>query len=762
MKSIYFQLICGICLLFAGITTGQIPNGSWRDHLPYTKAMKLAEVENSIFCSTDGGLFSINKNDNSIRKYSKVTGLSDVEISAIKYSENTKTLVIAYINGNIDLVKNDSIINVPDIKRKLITGDKKISNIIFIDNAAYLSTGFGIVVLDISRKEIKETYQFGESGAKISVNDVTFDGSNLFAATDQGIYKANINSQNLVDYNYWSRISNVPIVDYKYSFVTYFGNQLLACYKNPATNNNEIIVIGENSWEKWEYGDNYCIWIYEHNDHLIVVAAYKVKVYDQQFNMLSQVGIAWASHALYDKDNIMWIADYGEGLLKWESGEFERIAPNGPAYKDVGSIVFESGRIWVGGGNEATQWADKGAYSFIDERWESYNKINFPELTGFRNIDRIAIDPSNPEHVFGGSYGYGIVEFKNGEIKDIYDEQDGILKPVEGYGHGYIRVMGMDYDEDNDLWFCVDIVENPVYVIRSDGEWENLKFKSDIFGINTRLTGILATSFNQIWLLVKNDGIFVFRENSNGTVSERFFTVKNQDSELIERVFSIAEDLDGNIWVGTNKGPVVYYNPVNIFEEQSIIGYQIKIPRNDGTIYADLLLENETINTIAVDGANRKWFGTENSGVFLMSEDGKEEIHNFNQDNSPLFSNKVVSIAINHNSGEVFFGTDKGILSFMGQAVAGNEDFNDVYVYPNPVREDYEGDITITGLVTDANVKITDVSGNIVYETTALGGQAIWDGRNFSGKRVHTGVYLVFCTNEDGSKTHVTKLLFIH
>ena len=253
----------------------------------------------------------------------------------------------------------------------------------------------------------------------------------------------------------------------------------------------------------------------------------------------------------------------------------------------------------------------------------------------------------------------------------------------------------MDYDRNNDLWLCVDITENPVYVIRSDGEWENLEFSNDIFGIDNRLTGIMATSTGQVWLLVKNDGIFVFKENRNGTLSERFFTVKNQDSELIERVFSIAEDLDGNIWVGTNKGPVVYYNSVGIFEEQTVLGYQIQIPRNDGTNFADLLLENEIINTIAIDGANRKWFGTESSGVFLMSEDGKEEIHNFNQDNSPLFSNKVVSIAINDESGEVFFGTDKGVLSFMGQATAGNEDFKDVYVYPNPVREDYEGDITI-------------------------------------------------------------------
>jgi hypothetical protein len=444
MKLYSIKIMWVFCLLLAVKINGQIPNNSWRDHLPYTNAFQLAEVENSIFCATDGGLFSFNKGDNSLRKYSKVSGLSDVEISAINYSKDTKTLVVAYKNGNIDLVRDDSIINIPDIKRKLITGEKGINSIFFINDNAYLATGFGIVVIDINRKEIKDTYQFGELGTKIAVNDVAFDGNFLFAATDQGIYKANINSQNLVDYNYWSRISNVPFVDSSYLFVVYFGGKLLACYKNPSTKSKEIIEIMDNSWEKWEYSQNYCSWIYVHNNLLIVVEDYKVRVYNQQFERINQVGIAWARHALYDADNTIWIADFGKGLLKWESGQFEEIAPNGPAYKDVGCIAFESDRLWVGGGNEATQWKDKGAYSFINERWDSYNQKTLPELTGFRNINTIAVDPSDPDHVYGGSYGYGVVEFEKGEVKDIYDEQDGILRPVEGYGHGYIRIMGMD------------------------------------------------------------------------------------------------------------------------------------------------------------------------------------------------------------------------------------------------------------------------------------------------------------------------------
>jgi hypothetical protein len=191
-------------------------------------------------------------------------------------------------------------------------------------------------------------------------------------------------------------------------------------------------------------------------------------------------------------------------------------------------------------------------------------------------------------------------------------------------------------------------------------------------------------------------------------------------------------------------------------------GYQPEIPRNDGTIYVDLLLSTEKINDIAVDGGNRKWIATEKSGVFLVSDDGKKEIRHFTEENSPLFSNNVLTLAVNDLTGEVFFGTDKGIVSYRGEATEATDDFGKVYVFPNPVREDFEGDITVTGLARDANVKFTDISGNLVYETTALGGQAVWDGRNFRGERVHTGVYLVFCTNRDGSRTRVTKLLFIH
>jgi ligand-binding sensor domain-containing protein len=362
----------------------------------------------------------------------------------------------------------------------------------------------------------------------------------------------------------------------------------------------------------------------------------------------------------------------------------------------------------------------------------------------------------------GGSIGYGVVEFREGLLTAMYDETNSILQPVPGFGHGYILVNGATFGPDGTFWISTSLTDNPVYRRTAQGQWESIVLNYGGFGSDTRIGEILVTKDGDIWLLVQNDGILVFRETAAGNFEERFFNVQNQRGDLLDRVYSIAEDKDGNIWVGSNKGPVVFYDPFTIFEVSEITGYQPEIPRNDGTLFIDFLLSTEKINSISVDGANRKWLTTEKSGVYLVSEDGKKETYHFMEVNSPLLSDNVQTATINDKTGEVFFGTEKGIISFRGEATEGDDDFGNVYVFPNPVRENYNGDVTVTGLIKDASVKITDISGNLVFETKSLGGQAIWDGKNFSGDRVHTGVYLVFCSNKDGSKTRVTKLLFIH
>lgn len=755
-----------LCLVSIVSALPQIPTGTWRDHLPYKHGSRLAAYNQRIFCATsDGSLFSYGINDNSLKKHSKVNGLSDADISTIGTSPDQQTLFIGYRNGNIDLVRNDSVVNLPDIKRKMIIGEKSIRNVYFRGNTAFLACGFGIVVCDLARQEISETYYFGPGGSQITVNDITSDGTRLFAATENGIYSAEIEGTNLLDFNTWIKISLLPDPEASYRFLAWYNNKLFTAFPNPITRKNEIITVDAEAWQVWENtpGDT-VLYLGEQHGNLVLSAGDGIWIFDASGSTVRELSSYYARHVLFDNNDGVWYAHPDEGLLRvWEDGSGAVMAPDGPAFLDVGDIEIENGHLWAGGGNYASEWTGYGAYTFIDEKWGAVNGNTLPAMKDFLNIFEIVIDPANPQHVIAGSWGYGIAEFLNGELTAIEDERGGVLQPVAGYEGvpGFVRISGLSFDAAGNIYAAVTNSQTAVYRKKPGSGWEAIELKSVTFGRYVKTGDILATTGGQVWLLVEDAGIVVFAENEDGSIREKFFTVNNQYGEGLGKLLALAEDTEGDIWVATSSGPVIYYEPGEIFEG-NVTGYQPMVPRNDGSGLASLLLKTERINDIEVDGANQKWLATEKSGVFLVSPDGKKEIHHFTEENSPLFANSVQTIAVNDNTGEVFFGTGNGMVAFRGVATDGTDDFGDVYVFPNPVREDYNGDITITGLVADVNVKITDISGNLVYETTAQGGQAVWNGKNFSGHRVHTGVYLVFCTNDDGTKTHVTKLLFIH
>lgn len=755
-----------VSTIFVSLVSGliaQIPTGAWRDHLPYSHAMRLAEYDNRIFCATtDGSLFSFSLKDGSVTKHSKVNGLSDAGISTIGASGVSGTFIVGYENGNLDLIRNDSITNIPDIKRKMIMGGKAINNILFIGNYAWLACDFGIVLVDLIKREIKETYFFGPAGTQIKVNDIATDGTYLLSATDQGIYRARLDDPNLVDFNSWTAFGALPDPGASYRCIAVYDNKYFTVYGNdPAS--EQIITFGLNGWNVWPQSPtDHFEFMGEQNGMLIFSTGLATKIYGASEQLLREEVTYYARHVLFDSKNGLWYAALFGGLVMADKGTV--IAPQGAPYPDAGDIEGFAGRIWIGGGTFNSQWSGYGAYSFIDEKWKEYNGNTIPELKNFLNISEIAIDPLDPDHIIGGSYGYGIAEFKDGVLIDIEDENGGVLKPVTGYENepGYMRITGTDFRDDGTAYAVGSNAETAIYRKPPDGEWAAIEVEYEDFGFHVNTGELLVSSKGHIYVLITNRGILVFEDENGIPVRERFFNVKNQEGQTLDIILSITEDKEGDIWIGTNKGPVIYYNTDEIFTMETVTGYQPVIPRNDGTSFGSLLLSSEQINDICVDGANRKWIATEKSGVYLLSPDGKKEIHHFTAENSPLLSNSVQTIGLNDKTGEVFFGTDKGIIAFRGGASEGGDDFGDVYVFPNPVRETFTGDITVTGLARNVNVKITDIAGNIVYETTALGGQAVWNGRNFRGERVQTGVYLIFCTSEDGSKTHVTKLLFIH
>jgi ligand-binding sensor domain-containing protein len=421
--------------------------------------------------------------------------------------------------------------------------------------------------------------------------------------------------------------------------------------------------------------------------------------------------------------------------------------------------------VWVvGGGLVGTgcpPGSDYGAYWFSENQWKSFNKFTDPiynSLWDKCNIN-VAVDPNDGKHAFVGMRNTGLIEYGPNGSTAVYNSTNSTIRPMD-VDPANTWIGGVDFDLDGNLWVLSNLNSGQLAEKTTGGQWRSFNLGAAYNGYY--MFNLIVDSYNQKWCNARGAGLVVFNENDPSSSADNqvamLTTTPGKGGLPTNDVYSIVEDHDQAIWVGSSAGVFVIYNPGNIFSGGNYDAQKILIEQ-DG--HAQYLLETEIVTAIAVDGANRKWFGTFSSGVYLMSPDGTKLIHAFNTDNSPLPSNSIASIAIDPVTGEVFFGTtDKGICSYRADATEGGEVCDNYYVYPNPVRHDYHGPIAITGLVANASVKITDVSGQVVYQSKANGGQAVWNGNNFDGERAQTGVYIVFVTNDDGSETCITKMVF--
>ncbi len=782
-------LILSILALFPTFIQAQEPAiGQWRVHLPFIKARVVATTGDKVYCASDRGLFFYQQSDNSVVPMSKISGLSELNVNTLKYDPETKILVIAYTNANIDLINQNKIINISDIKRKNLTGDKNIYGIAFRNNFAYLSCGFGIVVLDLLKNEIKDTYIIGPGGTEIKVFDIEFMGNTIFAATEEGVFSADINNPNLGNFANWS----ISLADNgnagDYTLLEKFDNKLFVNYAKPnaaaGNSNDDILMYDGFTWApspvsgSQDITKNYSF--FATATELLITNGYSVSVYNTSFSQTRKIDnndyqSPVTRDAIYDAAGLLWIADNNQGLIRvTPTGNYDFIFPDGPQSDLVSAMESVKGRLWVTHATRTQGWFNTyspGNFSeFYNNDWKTYNNQTLPNApftigSYFDNMS-LAIDPTNPQHVFIGSKGNGILEMLNGQpVASFRDTnstlQIGIGNPTQ------VQVVGMRFDKSNNLWAVNSLAARPVNVRTTEGNWY-------AFSIPT-ITGaplfgdLTIDSYGQKWINIignnsQGTGIVVF--DDKGTLEDdsddiaRFISTGSGKGNLPSAdVRAITEDLENEIWLGTGKGIAVIYSPSSVITSTNFDAQQILIKQDGINQY---LLESEVVTAIAVDGGNRKWIGTESGGLFLMSPDGTRQIANYNELNSPLLSNYIIALAIDQVTGEVFIGTNRGLISIKGEAIAGDGGCNNVLVYPNPVRENYSGPIAIKGLVPNGNVKITDVSGNLIYETTALGSQAIWYGTNFKGEKAHTGVYLVFSSDEEGENTCITKLLFIN
>ncbi len=770
-------------LMISFLQAQEIGIGEWRDHLPYVSGKSVAAGNDNVYCATAYSIFYFNKNDNSLNRITTITGLNDIGISTIGFNDAENTLVVAYENTNIDLIKGNSIINMADIlNSSAITPEEKtINHLLFIDELVYISCGFGIVVINIEKEEVVDTYYIGDNGSHLQVFGLTYTNDSFYAATENGIYLADRNDPNLAYFGAWSRDETLPSPNAAYNHIVNSAGIIYTNKYSEELHNDTIFFYRDGIWQNDTLSfDTYEIQALKSFDGLLYVAyRSNVKSYDTDLTIVENVynflpGVPKPQDITVENGEL-WVADEREGLVKKEGGQYLRYQPNGPKYLNAFDMSVEGGNLWAVPGGRNLSWGNTlnkaSTSSLIDGIWNSYDG----KTEGMESLDSIydnicvAVNPFNTDEVFLGTWHLGLIEFNNNNYKVLYTPLNSSLGYKTNQGAPACKIGGLAFDSNGRLWMTNSGATNILSVRIDDGsdlgDWQSFYLGS--MSSSKDIGKIIIDTYGQKWIIWRDHSIAVF--NDGGTPKDlsddqvKHLTASQGNGALPgSKIFSIACDLDGEIWIGTDEGIAVIYSPENVFTQYDYDAQRILIPRNDGTGLADILLEFETITDIKVDGDNKKWIGTDRSGVYLVSADGITEHHHFTSDNSPLLSDNITSIAINGEDGEVYFGTANGIISFKGSATNGGTTNTDVYAYPNPVRPGFTGPIAIKGLVSNAYFKVTDVNGALVYSGRAEGGQGIWDGNNFSGRRAQSGVYLVFVTDDTGTETLVTKILMMN
>ena len=751
--------------------------GQWKEYTSYRKPISVAVANGKVYCATQNGVFWLSVWQNSLHSLSKINGLSDIEAVKIKYNSYNKKVLIVYKNTNLDIIEeNGTIVNIPDIKNKSLFGNKVIHNVYMDNQYAYLACGFGIVVMDMDKEEIKESYNMDPMGNAINVRDITFDDTYIYAATDEGIYRANKTS-NLSIYTSWAKMPGLPVGIY--NVIAQINGKVytnLSRYLTSGLSKDEIYVYENGTWilfNRMPTTFSYvCKAMKSSGNKLLITTPDIVYMYDnliddmQLYNKFN--GETLNNYESEINGDDLWIADQNFGLIRHNSISGSRAYyPGGPVSANVNAMCMAGEDLWVVPGgltpaNSNTLTRD-GISVLSNENWTILSKAQgIVDFDSIFDVVNVVADPVNPRRTYAASYANGVVEFYDKKPVQVYNLSNSSLQSVGPGAYQMVWTYGMDFDSNNNLWIGNCNTETPLSVKLANGTWKALNF-SKVTG-RVYVFQVLVDKSDQKWFVIPGGGgVVVYKGGPNDMPSAsntKMLTIQQGNGHLPSAgVYCLAEDNDGEIWVGTDKGVGVFYNPESMFSGQNFDAQTIKLEQ-DGNI--QLLLETETVLSIAVDAGNRKWIGTAGSGVYLMSADGTKQIHHFDTKNSPLFSNKVKNITIDHKTGDVYLGTEKGIMSYRGDAIEGQEAFTDVYAYPNPVKDNYIGPIVIKGLVDNTIVKITDISGTFVCELNSLGGQAIWDAKNFKGEKVSTGVYMVFCANQDGSQKIATKIMVIN
>jgi hypothetical protein len=704
--------------LFSIPSQAQTPIGQWQEYLPWLPAVSVTANAGKIYCASPFGLFSVNTGEEQdLTRYSKVNGLHDIGISTI--GSNNNGVLIAYRNSNLDLLQGNNVYNIPDFQRKQVSADKSIFRVFFNNDNAYLCTGLGVVVLNTTRLEIADTWTIGATYTPVYA--LALLNSYWYAATPNGIRKAPLTGANLADFRNWTPVQQGLQQDTVWQVIQ-FGNKLI-CRQG-----KQLYQLNNDTWQPW-YADGNTITNLSVNDQqLLICESTRVLVMQTDGTTAAALQDKYIQAPMdavgYGQDT--WIADSLQGLVRYNAGLFTPITPDAPASIITGDMLFINNTLWAAAGGVDNAWNPtgntNGYYTFNKGEWHQYKSgKDILTLAAYGN------------DVYIGSFGDGLLYRNN-----VYKEAS--------------NVSGLATDASGNLWVADYGASSNLLMKKPDNSWAF--FRNPYAQSYNAISQLLVDDYGQVWMVSPlGNGLFSFNYSTN---QWRQFRMGAQQGNLPSNdVYCMAKDKNGSIWVGTGRGIAI----MNCGQQGSCDAYLPVIKQDN---FAGYLFQDEQVNAISVDGANRKWVGTLN-GAWLVSEDGETILMQFNTSNSPLPGNHIFKIAIDPATGEVYFATEKGLMSWHGTATEATVMQKDtVLVFPNPVPPKYTGTIAIRGLAQNALVKITDISGRLVFQTRALGGQAIWNGTDYTGHRPQSGVYLVFVSSQETGEHLVTKIVFIN
>lgn len=767
LKRLFF--VFGLVLVLLPAFSQQRQIGTWKVFMPYGSSLGACDAGDKIYDAGTKSIFSYEKSTGVIQIYDESSGLNDIGIKTIAYDPNTKFLAIAYVNSNLDFIQNGTnVYNLPDIKNQSTTGSVSIYSISFLNGNAYVSSDLGISVVNLNQMQFTSTYVIGSNGNQVSVYATSFDSTNIYAATAEGVKYAPRNAANLQDFNSWTSFGptqNLPARQATY--VQAFNNKVYA-----------VIPSGNGSDTLYQYNGNVWSAVYAAAaDTFSGLAVTNGNLYfstwDSPGGAVGMLGKIDASGTLsvnptqghvkpygwFESNGVSWEPDYWNGLFKHTSSGQEKIIPDGPGSASVFELDCKNNVLNVAPGGVDDSWSNEynrdGFFTYKNGSWTNTNN---PQIDTFNDILCTASVASTNKTYFGSFYT-GLIERDNNTGNLTFYTQYSSTGLLEGVMGDPLRtkISCLYADSSDNLWIGNAGSGSIIKVIRPDGTWRKFTVPYRVF-VPKRM---VVDQQGQLWMVTfQTNGVLVFNYGADmdNTSDDQYKLLQagaGAGGLPSNTVYCIAVDHTGNVWVGTDAGIGTFYCPGSVFNG-GCDATQIRVTLNG---YVGYLFGMQTVRALAVDAANRIWVGT-TQGLWLISNDGQTTYLNFTTANSPLPGNQITDISINDATGEVFIGTDGGLVSYQGDAIGPScTDCSSALVYPNPVKPDYTGPIAIKGLTDNAYVKITDASGLLIFQGRANGTQMIWNGNGYDGTRAKSGVYLVFSSTDGGKEKRVAKIL---